>query len=76
MKGSIITFSIIALASFSLAALDGTSKIPSPITRNDSVFYQITTPEELIGYLENIVNKEALASEKNIHSPKRHCFWR
>lgn len=65
MKGSIITFSIIALASFSLAAWDGTSKIPSPITRNDSVFYQITTPEELIGYLEEVVNYTVDARKKN-----------
>lgn len=65
MKKTKVALSVLALASFSLAAWDGSSKIPTPITRNDSVFYQITTPEELIGYLEEVVNYTVDARKKN-----------
>lgn len=65
MKKTNIALTVVALASFSFAAWDGTSKNPASITRNDSVFYQITSPEELIGYLENIVNIDDIAVKKN-----------
>ena len=35
---------------FSLAAWDGTRKIPKTVTQNDTVFYEITSPEELVGF--------------------------
>lgn len=45
---------------FSLAAWDGTRKIPKTVTQNDTVFYEITSPEELVGFLVD------LSAEKKI----------
>lgn len=42
------------LSTQSFAAWDGSAKAPERVTRNDSLFYEITSPEELVGYLENL----------------------
>ena len=45
-------FAFIALFVFvqaSFAAWDGSQKIPKTVMQNDTLFYEITSPEELVG---------------------------
>ena len=39
---------------FSMAAWDGSKKTPKKVTQNDTLFYEITSPEELIGFLDDV----------------------
>lgn len=54
-------FAFIALFVFvqaSFAAWDGSQKIPKTVMQNDTLFYEITSPEELVGYLESVLADE------------------
>ena len=39
---------------FSMAAWDGSKKTPKKVTQNDTLFYEISSPEELIGFLDDV----------------------
>ena len=43
------------LVQFSFAAWDGSGKKPQRVTVNDTSYYEITSPEELIGFLDSIL---------------------
>ncbi|MBR2271960.1 MAG: peptidase A26 [Fibrobacter sp.] len=54
-------FAFIALFVFvqiSFAAWDGSQKIPKTVKQNDTLFYEITSAEELVGYLESVLAEE------------------
>ena len=42
------------LVQFSFAAWDGSAQKPQRVVVNDTNYYEITSPEELIGYLDSI----------------------
>ena len=68
--GNFPVVAVVALAmlvSQAFAAWDGSSKVPIRVSRNDSLFYEITSPEELIGYLTTLTSApgEAHAYLKN-----------
>ena len=68
--GNFPVVAVVALAmlvSQAFAAWDGSSKVPIRVSRNDSLFYEITSPEELIGYLATLTSSpgEAHAYLKN-----------
>ncbi|WP_295685201.1 hypothetical protein [uncultured Fibrobacter sp.] len=42
-------------AQFSFAAWDGSAKIPKTVGSGDSIYYEITSPEELVGFLDSVV---------------------
>ena len=68
--GNFPVVAVVALAmlvSQAFAAWDGSSKVPIRVSRNDSLFYEITSPEELIGYLATLTSApgEAHAYLKN-----------
>lgn len=43
---------LLVLAQISFASWDGSAKVPKTVTVGDSVYYEISTPEELIGYID------------------------
>jgi len=52
---AIETLLLAVLAPFSFAAWDGSAQKPQRVTVNDTSYYEITSPEELIGYLDSIL---------------------
>jgi hypothetical protein len=42
-------------AQFSFAAWDGSAKIPKVVGGGDSIYYEITSPEELVGFLDSVI---------------------
>ena len=50
---AVLVLFVFAQASF--AAWDGTGKIPKTVTVGDTLYYEITSPEELIGYLDSVL---------------------
>jgi hypothetical protein len=42
-------------AQFSFAAWDGSAKIPKTVGSGDSIYYEITSPEELVGFLDSVI---------------------
>ena len=42
-------------AQFSFAAWDGSAKIPKTVGSGDSIYYEITSPEELVGFLDSVL---------------------
>ena len=42
-------------ARFSFAAWDGSAKIPKTVGGGDSIYYEITSPEELVGFLDSVL---------------------
>ena len=53
----IVTF-VAVMAASSYAAWDGSKKTPKTVTQNDTLFYEITSPEELVGFLEDVRAEE------------------
>ena len=54
-------FAFIALFVFvqvSFAAWNGSAKVPKTAKQNDTLFYEITSAEELVGYLESVLAEE------------------
>ena len=54
-------FAFIALFVFvqvSFAAWNGSAKVPKTVKQNDTLFYEITSAEELVGYLESVLAEE------------------
>ena len=45
---------VAAFAVCSHAAWDGSPKTPKKVTQNDTLFYEITSPEELVGFLKDV----------------------
>lgn len=45
---------LLAFAQMSFAAWDGSAKIPKTVTSGGVSYYEITSPEELIGFLESV----------------------
>ena len=50
------------LVQFSFAAWNGSAQKPQRVVVNDTSYYEITSPEELIGYLDSV-----LPSTNNIY---------
>ena len=48
-------FALAVLAQFSFAAWDGSAKIPKVVGSGDSSYYEITSPEELVGFLDSVI---------------------
>ena len=48
-------FALAVFAQFSFAAWDGSAKIPKTVGSGDSIYYEITSPEELVGFLDSVV---------------------
>ena len=46
---------VLVFAQASFAAWDGSAKIPKTVKQNDTLFYEITSPEELIGFLDSVI---------------------
>ena len=58
---TVVALLVAILAQYSLAAWDGTKKIPKTVTRNDSLFYEITSPEEFVGYFDEVLLTEPVS---------------
>ena len=52
---SAVAFMVAALAQVSLAAWDGSAKVPKVVKDGGSDYYEITSPEELIGFLDSVL---------------------
>ena len=52
---SVVAFLVASLAQFTLAAWDGSAAIPKVVKDGGSSYYEITSPAELIGFLDSVV---------------------
>ena len=49
-----VALGVAVLAQVSFAAWNGSAKVPKVVTENGQKFYEITSPEELIGFLDSV----------------------
>ena len=49
-----VALGVTVLAQVSFAAWNGSAKVPKVVTENGQKFYEITSPEELIGFLDSV----------------------
>ena len=52
---SVVAFFVASLAQFTLAAWDGSAAIPKVVKDGGSSYYEITSPAELIGFLDSVL---------------------
>ena len=52
---SAVVLMVVALAQVSLAAWDGSAKVPKVVKDDGSDYYEITSPAELIGFLDSVL---------------------
>ena len=50
-----VALGVAVLAQVSFAAWNGSAKVPKVVTENGQKFYEITSPEELIGFLDSVL---------------------
>ena len=56
---SVVALLVASFAQFSLAAWDGSAKVPKVVKDGGSNYYEITSPEELIGFLDSVLIDKA-----------------